>query len=141
MIRKTLFTSMLTMFLLIIVGCSEKNATDPSMNSDINLAGVTSAFPLAESEDPPIGFPAGPICIQEGPGPFLFQALDLTDEQTAQLKEIALSYREKLEDLWLDIRQSGLSRQAAHEKHMALRQEMYEEMRSVLTEEQKADPG
>ena len=133
-----LFIGLLPAVLLLLGGCSEQNATNPADFSDMSVLGSTSAYPLAESEEPPISMPAGPVFILDGPGPFLFEALDLTEEQKASLHEIALSYREKLEDLRSEIRTSGLTREEIHNRHMMLREEMYEEMKTVLTEEQKA---
>jgi len=124
--------------IIFAIGCSEQAATNPDISAYNDVAVANSAFPLAGAEDPSIGLPAGPACILNGPGPFLFQALDLTDEQKTQLKDIAVSYREKMEALWSEIRQSGISRETAHEKLMVLRQEMYDEMKSILTDAQRA---
>jgi len=135
--KQLIFISLFYTILVLIAGCSEQNATNPNSGPEPNFISIAGAYPLAESEDPPIGVPAGPVFILDGPGPFLFQALDLTDEQKERLKEIAVSYREKLEDLRAELRQSGISREAMHEKHLALRQEMYQEMKTILTGDQK----
>lgn len=116
---------------LFITACSQQEPIEETP-ADLNSAG----FLLMADEDP-LGVEEGPAFVMDGIGPMYFGVLDLTEEQIAQMREIAAKYRDEFRALrqqWRD----GKSWKEIREKRRELHEKMRQEMEQILTDEQKA---
>ncbi|HID38030.1 MAG TPA: hypothetical protein EYP36_00750 [Calditrichaeota bacterium] len=117
--------------LLVITACSQQEPIEEPL-TDLN----GSSFLLMADEDP-LGVEEGPAFVMDAIGPMYFGVLDLTDEQIAQIREIAAKYRDEFRALmreWKD----GKSWKEIRKKRRELHEKMRREIEQILTDEQKA---
>ncbi len=122
---------------MILTGCDKDSATDPNLNSDVGgiLERVsTSSGPGQRGQERE----ALPMFLLEGPGPFFFWALDLTEEQQQQLQEIGQKYMESMRPPGQGGQPGSPPDENEKALHDSLRQVMHDEMVEILSEDQKA---
>ncbi len=116
--------------IFLVIGCTQQEPMEEV--SDLN----STSFLLLADEDP-LGVEEGPAFVMDGVGPMFLGVLDLTEEQMAQIREIAAKYREEFRALrqqWKD----GTSWKELREKRRELHERMLQEIEQILTDEQKA---
>jgi Spy/CpxP family protein refolding chaperone len=134
--RKVILLSAILMLgLILFSACNQQEpvAQEPAISYQTDQAG---ALYLLGNEEPieaeqPASF------LFHGPGPFFLWALDLTDEQKDQLRLIGEQHRSEMRGQIHDMMRNG-DREALKEAHAALREEMLEKIKEILTDEQKA---
>lgn len=123
---------------IFLIGCS---GDTPTEFEGVNRNGLASSedatFLLVDAKDP-VGAETEPAFLLDGPGPFFFWALDLTDEQKEQLREIGGQYRETFRQLEAQWRQGNTSWETIQSQRDSLHQLMHDEMVGILNEQQLA---
>ena len=123
-----------TIFIMIgfvlIVSCKQQEPME-------NMAELNGSSFLLMADEDPLGVEEGPAFTLDGVGPLYFGVLDLTDEQVAQIREIAAKYRDEFRALMQEWK-NGKSWQEIREKRRQLHEQMLSEMEQILTDEQKA---
>ena len=133
---------LLTVFIFIALSITSCNHETPQQTEQIEsyqqtaLAKDTEVLYLMGNEEP---ISAETACdfVKFGPKPFFLWALDLTDEQKIQLREIAQKYHSQMRDLRMEFG-TNTDWQVIKEKWQELREQMIQETMTILTDEQKA---
>lgn len=119
----------------LITGCNKEAPIAQQEQSITNEDDALALYLLGN--EGPIEAEMTSSFLFDGPGPFFLWVLDLTDEQKAQIKEIGDKYRQAMFDLHRQGRDGG-DWQELRAKHRELREQRFEEIKAVLTEEQLA---
>ena len=123
--------------MMMLMGCSEDSPMEFNHADGNDLASADDAtFLLVDAKDP-VGAESEPAFLLDGPGPFFFWALDLTEDQKDELKKIGESYRETVRQLEEQWRQADVPWEAVRAQRDSLHQVMHDEMVQLLTTEQQ----
>ena len=129
---KSIFAVLLMLGLLLLSGCNQDSVTP----SEVSLEADGPTYLLVEDSDP-LSLESDHAFMMDGAGPIIFQVLDLSEEQIAQIREIVSSYRGQFgrcQERW----QSGQSWEDIRAAREAARDSMFAEILTVLTPEQRA---
>jgi Spy/CpxP family protein refolding chaperone len=135
---KFIFLSSLTFVLMFSITACNQSEPQTMEQPDYykSLAGSDAEFLLVAYSDP-LEIEQEEAFLVDGAGPMYFWALDLTEEQKEQIKEIVSDLRPNFKEMcsrWKE----GKSWEDIREERIALREKIRIAIYEILTDEQKA---
>jgi Spy/CpxP family protein refolding chaperone len=129
--------SVFLMVILIFTGCNTESPQQTDFDQSFKqmpLEDQAETLYMLGNDDPIAAETASDFVVF-GPKPFLLWALDLTDEQKEQIREIGQKYRPEMRSMCGGYKDKS-DWEAKKEERQALRVQMLEEIKTILTEDQ-----
>ena len=122
---------------IVLAACDKDSSTEPSFLDSELMKSLDGDSTPPDQGGPGEGEPP-PVFLLEGPGAYFFWALDLTEEQQQQIREIGQKYQKANQPPGQGGRPGNPPSEGEKVRRDSLRQVMHDEMVGILTDAQKA---